>query len=322
MTAGAFKRVDQKRAEKRRPCHRGRLRGEGRSQRGKTSGCDAARRTKVIRWLQFHPWQPHSFLDTNCLVYNRAVAIRMAVSMLLFFISAAATNAAGQTTPQFDAATIKPEKEGIGSRRMQGGPGTSSPGRVTWQRVQLKELLWTAFNTDPGRLSGPAWIGGGGGRFYSFACVMPPDTSEHDFERMLQAFLIDQFKIKLHHQSKMFPAYDLVVAPGGPRLKASADPNAPDMPSRMTGPPKIGPDGFAVAPPGHGVRARRGHGFHGTFQVYSMPEFAQYISGWLAGGSTVYVSDKTGLTGRYDFKLEFDADAGGVVLGPAAEPLG
>jgi uncharacterized protein (TIGR03435 family) len=62
-----------------------------------------------------------------------------------------------------------------------------------------------------------------GAQLYVFTAVMPPETSKHDFELMLQSFLIEQFKMKLYHHLKMFPSYDLVVARGAAKVKASAD---------------------------------------------------------------------------------------------------
>ena len=128
----------------------------------------------------------------------------------------------------FDAATIKLDKFGPGEFGMKGGPGTSSPGRVTWRKVWLRDLVATAFRVDPGNVSGPVWISRSGAQLYALTATMPPDTSRHDFELMFQKFLIEQFRIKLHHEPKLFPAYELVVAPGGAKLKASADPNVPD----------------------------------------------------------------------------------------------
>ena len=126
-----------------------------------------------------------------------------------------------QRTPQFDAAVIKIEPSEPGGSRMKGGPGTDSPGRVTWQKVFLDQLLATAFHADIRNISGPRWLDiDTNNPRYSFTATMPPDTTQHDFELMLQSFLIEQFQIKLHHEPKLFPAYDLVVAPGGAHLKA------------------------------------------------------------------------------------------------------
>jgi uncharacterized protein (TIGR03435 family) len=235
------------------------------------------------------------------------------------FMFGAVTSAGGQTPLQFDAATIKLDQRGPGERGMKGGPGTKMPGRVTWRKVWLRDLLATALDVDPSNVSGPEWISRNGAQLYAFAATMPVDTNRHDFELMLQGFLMEQFRIKLHHEPRMFPAYELVVAPGGAKLKNSADPNAPDNPV-WTANDKIGSDGFPVFS-GHGKRLAPMPGFRGRFQAFTMPEFAEYLINWVTpqADRTRYVLDKTGLAGVYDFTLKFDEGDRAIVLGPAAQ---
>jgi uncharacterized protein (TIGR03435 family) len=225
---------------------------------------------------------------------------------------------------KFDAAVIKLDQIGPGPQGLQGGPGTGSPGRITWGKVWLRVLIAKAFRVNsenvsgPGWMSGPSFIGGGGGQMYLLLATMPPETSEHDFEAMLQNFLIEQFRIKLHHEPRNFPAYDLVVMPGGAKLKAAANPDGPDI--AFMGAVKKDSDGFLVLPPGHGVLFTMNDGNHGRYQSFTMSEFAESIGTWVTppGGTRHYVRDKTGLTGKYDFTLAFDqAGAGGdVTVGP------
>jgi uncharacterized protein (TIGR03435 family) len=140
-----------------------------------------------------------------------------------------------------------------------------------------------------------------------------------EFEVMLQTLLIEQFKIKLHHESKLFPAYQLKIASGGARLKVSDDQNAPDAP---LSPPKIGADGFPVLPPGHGARAafiRGGH--YARFQNCSMADLAERLANWMTpqGDSASYIIDETGLAGLYDFTLKFNNMGARIAVGPAAQ---
>ncbi len=230
------------------------------------------------------------------------------------------TPAAGPRVIQFDPATIKLDQRGPGDGGMRGGPGTNTPGRLTWRKAWLQDLVATAFDVDPGNVSGPEWISRNGAQLYALTATMPSDTSRHDFELMLQTLLAEQFKIKLHHQPKMFPAYELVVASGGPKLKVSTDPNAPDAPVATTA-EKIGSDGFRIFS-GHGVRAMFIHGGHqAKFQNFPMAEFATYLSNWVTPREdpTHYVVDKTGLTGVYDFTLKFNEDGRAIVVGPQVE---
>lgn len=199
----------------------------------------------------------------------------------------------GQPKIQFDAATVKVDQRGPGFVGMRGGPGTGSPGRVTWRREWLRELVATAFHVDSMNVSGPEWIAYMGAPVYAVTATMPPDTPKHDFELMLQSLLIEQFDLQVHHEPKLFPEYELVIAPGGSRLKASEKADADEVP---LGPPRVGADGFPIMPPGHGQRVSLINGFHARFQNYSMAEFAEHLSDFITppGERRRYVVDRTG----------------------------
>ena len=207
-----------------------------------------------------------------------------------------------------------------------GGPGTDDPGRVTWGKVWLRDLVATAFHVEPENVSGPRWTGMNGAQLYALTATMPRDTNRHDFELKLQKFLIEQFKLKLHREPKLFPAYDLVVAPGGAKLKASADqsdPTGPNAPYLLSD-TRIDAVRFPVIRPGHGmVSSYSAHlgGRRQTFQQYTMSEYAKYLIGGVTpeGSPTHYVVDKTGLKSRYDFKLKFEPGGDPIKLGPAVQ---
>jgi len=152
---------------------------------------------------------------------------------------------------------------------------------------------------------------------YMLTAAMPEDNSRHDFELMLQHLLIEQFKMKVRHEPKMFPSYELVVAPGGSKLKAAADPKVPDIPV-VRPEPTFDSDAFPVLPPGHGnvIAPRRG-GFYARFQSFPISEFIEYLEGFVSPpeGKRHYVMDKTGLMGAYDFTLKFDAENATITTG-------
>jgi len=256
--------------------------------------------------------------------------LSQAALLVLFCISAYA-----QGPPQFDAATVKLLTNGFSNPIMKGGPGTSDPGRVTWERAWLRDLVAKAFHIeDPGNIAGPGWIVGMGAPVYTFTATMPADTSRHDFEIMMQKFLVDQFRMTLHHELRAFTAYDLVAAPGGSKLKASADQSdPPDLSDLHMGIPEMDAEGFALAPPGRrtAITVSGSNGYHDTFQRYSMADLAKYLTGFVTppGERTHYVADQTGLAGRYDFKLKFDNRNDAIRVGPdvqaavaASDPLG
>jgi uncharacterized protein (TIGR03435 family) len=106
-------------------------------------------------------------------------------------------------------------------------------------------------------------------------------------QRMLQNLLADRFKLKVHTTTKRLPAYALVLAKGGPKLrKATMEDSSPAQPN---------------APKPHPIEERSGASdseflAHGA----SMELLAAHLTGQV--GTTVL--DKTGLTGYFDFTLQ------------------
>jgi uncharacterized protein (TIGR03435 family) len=105
---------------------------------------------------------------------------------------------------------------------------------------------------------------------------------------MLRALLNDRFHLVFHREPKELSIYTLTVAKGGPKLKESTlQPDAtPEGP-----PPLI----FALSPTGARLPAR----------YTTMAEFASVLQRSPLDRPVV---DQTGLSGRYDFDLEFAPD--------------
>jgi len=131
---------------------------------------------------------------------------------------------------------------------------------------------------------------------------------------MLQSLLEDRFRLKVSSRVQDLPAYALVVARGGPKLKQVAVPPAytgavvPPPPP----PPPISPvNGAAptLAEPPHlpGIRKT------GPNQVTVTGSRMSWFADWLLHQGELgnrLVVDKTGLLGNYDFELN------GIQLGP------
>ena len=129
---------------------------------------------------------------------------------------------------------------------------------------------------------------------------------------MLRNLLADRFQMKIHHETRNFPGYELTVAPGGPKLKetmqaAASDPAPPAL-------PKFKPDGSFNFPPGPQTAVREGKGtWRGQYQARTMDYFAAQLGGMVnralgsnANVAQARVADKTGLTAKFDFSIEFD----------------
>jgi len=113
--------------------------------------------------------------------------------------------------------------------------------------------------------------------------------------KMLQSFLEDRCKLKVHREARETPVYALTVAKGGPKLKESApDSCTPLDLNHPPSDPQAVPCGFPVMRGNNGNIVADGHGM-------TMAE----VAARLLTRVDRPVIDKTGLTGRYDIHLEY-----------------
>jgi uncharacterized protein (TIGR03435 family) len=184
---------------------------------------------------------------------------------------------------QFEVATIKPDKESDGPRFVG-----HTPTGLTVKNMPILFLLREAFGLEDDRILGaPAWVKTE--RFDIVAKVGEPDIPRLkmmtiDQRRlMLRPFLQDRFHLKSHYENKVLPVYVLVIAKGGSKMKDFKPPGDPAT---------------------NGLRySGRGHlEAHGTSMEFTVSVLSQQV------GRTIV--DKTGLTGKYDYTLEWEPDDG------------
>jgi uncharacterized protein (TIGR03435 family) len=188
--------------------------------------------------------------------------------------------------PKFDAfevATVKPvDPDPNGGRyiKMQGA------NRFVEKAYTLKLLIAAAYDLNPKTISGgPPWLSSD---HYDILAVTPGEVQPtHDEQMtMLRSLLSDRFKLAFHREQKVFSIYELQVAKNGPKLKPSA--SRPDEPA-VVGPGVVYPPQRVVLP---GRNATMGN-------------FVSLLQRAILDRPVV---DKTGLSGRYDFDLEWAPD--------------
>ncbi len=202
---------------------------------------------------------------------------------------------------KFDVASVRviqPTGRPGGGGRGIGGPGTSDPGRFSDPRDTMLGMLMKAFGLGQGEILGPAVQPRVGANFYEVTATMPPDTTKAQFQTMFQNLLVERFHLMVHHETRNFPAWELVVDKDGPKLKEGAS---------------VSDDGPARANPMQGtITASRGN-------ITLKDEGIEALASRLAGALLVVqmvqtqnmslpmprVIDKTGLGGKYTFSLDF-----------------
>lgn len=224
--------------------------------------------------------------------------------------------AQGQGKLEFEVASVKISEASGPSVRLlsRGGPGTSDSTRMTMENYPLSVLVMRAYDLAPFQLPGLSELGGGR---YNIDVKIPAGTTREQFLVMFQNLLIERFKMKLHHETKEMPLFELTLGKGGPKFKEHEGELPVDQGNSRLAPGQ--PNSWSLS-----LQSEKGFG-RGQFNAVnrSMSEFSTDLSRQLRR----HVVDATGLNGRYDFLLEWTwapdpaaADAGPASAGPGGGP--
>lgn len=220
-----------------------------------------------------------------------------------------------QSGPEFDVASIKLNLDG-GPRRYA---GEKSPGTFVGENVTLQNLIQSAYATRtwiqnrdiatqgfqifdaPDWLSSDCydviakWNSGPAGESRTWESI---DKSQAQMRLMLQALLAQRFQLKLHHETRDLPIYELTIAKGPRKLKQGSciplDPNnLPQQPvADYCGTSRLGRKGMDWTLDGKGM---------------SIDQLAGALSFLLNSRPVI---DKTGFTGHFDAHLQWTPGAG------------
>lgn len=187
--------------------------------------------------------------------------------------------------PKFDAfevATVKPVEPADKSPRYIKMDG---PHRFVEKYYTLKLLIAAAYDLNPKTISGgPSWVDSA---HYDILALTPGDVRPSHGEQMsmLRNLLTDRFKLTFHRQQKEFSIFELQVAKNGPKLKATTA--SPDDPPAL----------ISTVYPQHILLPARN---------VTMGDFTSLLQRALLDRPVV---NKTGLTGKYDFDLNWAPDS-------------
>jgi uncharacterized protein (TIGR03435 family) len=220
-------------------------------------------------------------------------------------------SAAIATEFEYDVASIKPSKPGNA-----GGSYMLSPDGFTARNMALGDLIQVAYGAQISGAS--AWVNSE--KFdvdakmeESVADELKKLTQEQNIlvrQKMLQALLADRFKLVIHHETKEVAVYILIAAKKGSKLHEA----------------KLGDTYSSIAKPPNGLPLEAGNtrmagrgGFHKlTAHAIPVAELAHILSAYLGR----QVVDRTGLTEKYDFVLDWGPDDRPLRTTPGDEPGG
>ena len=215
-----------------------------------------------------------------------------------------------QATERFEVATIRPNTGPAVGGPIGGGLGFR-PGRFSAENITLKQVLTYAYELQAYEIfGGPDWVTRD--RF-DIAATMPPPPTGFDprdtparNRRLVRALLADRFNLVVHEERREMPVYSLVMARPDRRLGQRLRPFEGECgePGKL-GPPPNATFGMPNSDPSKGPHWCMA--YSGMGRISAQGTMLSDLGMILARLPAVSrrVLDRTGLTGRFDFDLEW-----------------
>jgi uncharacterized protein (TIGR03435 family) len=238
----------------------------------------------------------------------------------LLLILLAGVSVFGQTADSltFEVASVKRSPPPDPSGRVffgppRGGPGTPDPGQITWTNAALRSILMTAFDVQTYQINAPDWLST---ERYDIVAKVPAGATKAQVNGMWQNLLKERFGLMVHHESKEFQVDELTVAKGGSKLKETDLPADAESFTPAPAPPRLDKNGLPELNGSGAIVMISMNNSTPSARMVAKGLPLSEIASRLAGMLRRPVVDKTGLTGKYDFTLEFTPDLSGLPLPP------
>jgi uncharacterized protein (TIGR03435 family) len=221
----------------------------------------------------------------------------MRAGVFFIAVSAATVSIAAQTPAKtFEAVSIKR------NRTVEAASDTNTtPGRLSLVNVTMLSVIRRAFGVlDPQIVGAPGWLTS---ERYDILAVTGDGTALTDDRRReyLQNLLVERFGFRFHRETREIRVYALVPSKTGPKIAAHTGPGEYSMRVQPTDDGRLR------------LRSTKGN----------MRRLVEILSGQIGE----LVTDGTGLSGEYDFTLEWvrnlnEAGAGASLFTAVVEQLG
>ena len=237
-----------------------------------------------------------------------AAVLALTVPVVIALIDVSQVRAQSGENLTFEVASVKLHVGGTDRNTL--APPTVLPGGRFVSRFPLAILISFAYKNV--RMTGiPDWTKTPQAVYdVDATSAMPPGLSmeaRNDRVRaMVQALLVDRFKLVIRRESKEMPVYALLVAKGGPKLQR-ADIDEKDCPEASL--KALGPQSPSTPMPDvcHAFNGGMGRGLHA--RAANISDLASFVENW----TDRPLLDKTGIQGLYRFEtgpfLRMDAMA-------------
>jgi uncharacterized protein (TIGR03435 family) len=244
------------------------------------SGITGSNLRKRIETIVANP-DVHSLDLRRKLVLALAGAATVTIPFAIGVVSSPATlaqsPAAGGKRLGFEVASIKASKPGGNGSTLL----TDRAGGFTTENATLRTIIAFAFGVRGFEMSGgPSWLDSD-----RFDIVAKPEarSTPAQVPQMVQSLLADRFQLKFHRETKEMRVLALVAGKNGPKLK----PTKPEDDA-----------------------ARPNRGFQGgSGELTALGADMAALATRLSAIVGLPVIDRTALTGRFDFKLQWTPDS-------------
>ena len=193
---------------------------------------------------------------------------------------------AGQAAPSFEAVSIHRNLDGSLNTQID----TSAAGRLTITNGSLKTLIRNAYGVLSFQLADePAWLDT---EMYDIQATTgtAEQISPEKLKLLLQSLLAERFALQVHWETRESTVYALLVDKGGPRFHVSTGEAKPGMNTQK------GPERATMT---------------GTAQTMAL------LASNLGNQLGRFAVDKTGLSGAWDFTLDWDLQPTADSTGPS-----
>ena len=190
------------------------------------------------------------------------------------------------SVPEFEVASVKMANPDLDIVENHLPNLRANQGQISFRNLRLRDLIMLAYGLGKGQISVPDSLSDALANRYDVVAKVPAGTMREQVPLMLQRLLGERFKVTLHRENKVIPLYALLVAGSGPKMKEVPDSGGESGCTRS----------FATTP--GGSLAADCHGM-------TAADIAQVVTALAPGYFDRPVVNKTGLTGLYDFRLEW-----------------
>jgi uncharacterized protein (TIGR03435 family) len=192
---------------------------------------------------------------------------------LLLIVGSAVISCQAQS-PAFEVASVKSSAPGEQTTMRR------DPGRLDITNMTLKAMVRNAYDVKDMQISGgPPWFDSD---HWDISAQAGREVTDDERRKMLQSLLTDRFKLAIRRETRELPVYALVVGKNGSKLTPNTD-GQPERVGLQIGSGRLAMIGLDV----------------------TLPAIADALFNHVGR----MVIDRTGIEGKFDFRLRWAPDA-------------